>query len=275
MGTLHRRPPGETAMTLPAIGPAARALTEGECQAIADALDRKPDVHEAVHRARKTIRRLRSFLALLEHSALETAAADAALRRLGDGLSVLRDAHVVVETCARLASAQPEQPWQAVRIRLTARRDAILARTLARDPGFSRRRAALLRVAADLQAQPWDLLKRGDIRKGVARSERRAQKAEKRATRSHDADDLHRWRRRVRRLRMQLEALPAVDDVLITSAKQKGPGRQARALHTLGDRLGRQQDLRMVRNLVRVMPGLDGRRSLLAQIDAETAAALD
>jgi len=257
-------------MSPPAIGPAARALAARECSAIAEALSPQPDVHDAVHRARKTIRRLRALLALLDNSPLETDLVDAALRRLGQGLSALRDAHVVVDTCQRLAAQQPAQPWAPVCHRLTARRDARLAQALARDPAFARRHAALVRIARDLQAQPWESLRARDIRKGVARSERRTAKAEKRAARSRDTEDLHRWRRRVRRLRMQLEAVPA----LAASLKRRSPGRQARALHTLGDQLGQQQDLRMLRNLVRVMPGVDDRRGLLAQIDAEMAAAL-
>lgn len=261
-------------MSPPAIGPAARALAARECSTIAEALSPQPDIHDAVHRARKTIRRLRALLALLDNSPLETDLVDAALRRLGQGLSALRDAHVVVDTCQRLAAQQPAQPWAPVCHRLTARRDARLAQALARDPAFARCHAALVRIARDLQAQPWESLRARDIRKGVARSERRTAKAEKRAARSRDTEDLHRWRRRVRRLRMQLEALPVLDSALAASLKRRSPGRQARALHTLGDQLGQQQDLRMLRNLVRVMPGVDDRRGLLAQIDAEMAAAL-
>ncbi|MEN5039533.1 CHAD domain-containing protein [Stenotrophomonas sp. TWI1183] len=259
-------------MSPPAIGPAARALADRECRAIADALALQPDVHDAVHRARKTIRRLRALLAVLESSELETARTDAALRRLGQGLSALRDAHVVVETCQHLAAQHPARPWEEVCRRLTARRDVLLARALARDPAFARRQAALVRIAGDLQAQPWDALRARDLRKGLARSERRTAKAEKRAAHTGDPEDLHRWRRRVRRLRMQLEALPALDSALAASIKRKGPGHQARALHALGDQLGRQQDQRMVRNLVRVMPGVPERRALLAQIDAALAA---
>ncbi|RLK56322.1 CHAD domain-containing protein [Stenotrophomonas rhizophila] len=260
-------------MSPPAIGPAARALADRECRAIAAALALQPDVHDAVHRARKTIRRLRALLAVLESRDLETARTDAALRRLGHGLSALRDAHVVVETCQHLAAQQPAPPWSEVCRRLMARRDVLLARALARDPAFARRHAALLRIAGELQAQPWDALSARDLRKGLARSERRTAKAEKRAARTADPQDLHRWRRRVRRLRMQLEAMPALDSALAASVKRTGPGHQARALHALGDQLGRQQDLRMVRNLVRVMPGVPERRGLLAQIDAALAAA--
>ncbi|MEL3955005.1 MULTISPECIES: CHAD domain-containing protein [Stenotrophomonas] len=261
-------------MSPPAIGPAARALAARECTAIAEALSPQPDVHDAVHRARKTIRRLRALLALLENSHFETGQADAALRRLGQGLSALRDAHVVVDTCQRLAAQQPALPWAEVGRRLTVRRDARLAQALARDPAFARRHAALGRIVRDLQGQPWESLARRDLRKGLARSERRTAKAEKRAARSRDTEDLHRWRRRVRRLRMQLEALPTLDSALAASIKRSSPGRQARALHTLGDQLGWQQDLRMLRNLVRVMPGVEGRRALLAQMDAEGVVAL-
>ncbi|ROP80556.1 CHAD domain-containing protein [Stenotrophomonas rhizophila] len=258
-------------MTPSGIGPAARVLAQRECDAIADALECQPDVHAAVHRARKTIRRLRALLALLDNSALTTTTADAALRRLGNGLSALRDAHVVVETCERLAAAQPAQPWKEVCRRLKARREKLLARALAHDPGFARRQAALLRIGTDLLAQPWGLLKAADVRRGLARSERRTANAAKRAARSHDAEDLHRWRRRVRRLRMQLEALPLLAPSRAVPIKGHGrnKNKQARALHALSDQLGGQQDLRMVRNLVRVMPGLSERRALIEQIDAD------
>ncbi len=256
------------------IGSATGALVRRECLAINDALNGFSNVHDSIHAARKAVRRLRALLALVAETALDLDQADNTLRRLGDGLSALRDAHVAVETCDRLSAQAPVPSWALVRGHLLQRRDRMLARALTGDPAFARRRASLARVAGRLQAQPWSSLTNREINKAMARSERRTAKAEKRAARTGDPQDLHRWRRRVRRLRMQLEALPALDSALGALIKRKGLGHQARALHALGDQLGRQQDLRMVRNLVRVMPGVPERRGLLAQIDAALAAAL-
>lgn len=255
------------------VGVAASALAGRECLAIDQALRGLSSVHESIHAARKAVRRLRALLALMMKTSLDLDRVDIALRRLGDGLSALRDAHVAVESSERLAAFGPTHSWSLVREQLQQRRDRKLARALASDPAFARRCVTVARVTRLLQAQPWASVTPSQISKAMARSMRRVAKAEKRAVRSGDPEDLHRWRRKVRRLRMQLEVLPALDAALAASVKRKRPGREARTLHMLGDQLGRQQDLRMVRNLVRVMPGVPDRGVLLAQIDADRTAA--
>lgn len=248
-------------------GSAAHALARQACRDIEQALSPGGDAHESVHAARKAIRRLRALLALLERTDLALGDADAMLRRLGDGLSGLRDAHVAVETAALLAARAPTAPWPYVIGRLQARRDAWLRRALAGDPAFGRRRDRVRRVGALLDAQPWAAITLSQVRAGLARSANRVRKAERRAHRHPEPERLHRWRRKVRRLRMQVEAMPYLDAHLSKVPHVRGGGGEAKALHQLSTQLGWQQDLRMLRNLVRVMPGVTDRRQLLAQID--------
>lgn len=251
-----------------AAGPLVRALALSECQAVAQALVPGPQVHESVHVARKAIRRLRALLALLERTALDLERADGLLRRLGDGLSALRDAHVAVETAARLGRHQAGPAWAGVVLRLQARRDAVLQRALNGDPGFARRQRSLQRIAGLLEAQDWACVRPLQIRDGLRRSAQRAAKAEKRARASVDPEVLHRWRRKVRRLRMQLEAMPQLDAALAKAHGHKQDDKHTKALHRLSDHLGRQQDLRLLRSLLRAMRAVDGKKALLMQLDA-------
>jgi CHAD domain-containing protein len=256
-------------------GDAAHALARQACRDIEQALLLGTDAHASVHAARKAIRRLRALLALLDGTELALEDADAVLRRLGDGLSGLRDAHVAVETAALLAATAPTAPWPCVIGQLQARRDAWLRRALAGDPAFGRRRDRLQRVGTLLDSQPWATIRRAQVRVGLDRSLARAGKAERRAHRNPSPERLHRWRRKVRRLRMQLEAAPHLDPRLAKAHTARGGGGDAKALHRLSNHLGWQQDLRMLRNLVRVMPGVVDRRQLLAQIDLARTAPVD
>lgn len=228
-----------------------------------------------MHAARKAVRRLRSLLSLLSllgRSGLQLARADLRLRRLRRGLSSLRDGHVAVETAAPLAGRQPDLPWAAIATRLQRRRDGLMQRALGADPDFGRRQRVVERVLQDLATQPWDSLRRADLRTGLRRSQRRVLKAGARARHSADAEALHRWRRKLRRLRMQVEALPQLG-IALERGHPGGRDKPARALHRLSDRLGWSQDLQVLRNLLRGMREVEAKRALLDQIDAEQARA--
>ena len=135
-------------------GEAFRQRALHECAAIAAALSSASDPHPAVHSARKAIRRLRSLLALLQHAALDVEAADLGLKRLGHGLSRLRDAHVVVEVARQLQERVADPRWKGVIRMLVLRREGLLQATLQRDPGFARRLRVLAAVQQQLAVQP-------------------------------------------------------------------------------------------------------------------------
>lgn len=246
------------------IGAAARQLVQEECLAIANALATRSDIHVGVHSARKAIRRLRAVLALSateEHPLHRT---DRALQRLGRGLSALRDAHVLVETAQSLQAGAPAPGWAAVITHLRARRDRLLQRAFAQDPGFQKKQHVVQRVGLELDAQRWELVRKGDLRRALARSRRRVKKAAARARDSDDPETLHDWRRRVRRLRMQLEVMARLDSNLVKDQPGSDGGKHAKGLRRLSDALGREQDLRLLRNQIRAMPGLQDKAELMA-----------
>ncbi|HCR33912.1 MAG TPA: hypothetical protein DIV57_11115 [Stenotrophomonas sp.] len=250
-------------------GESVRKRAIQECRSIIAALSASDDPHAAIHAARKAIRRLRALLALLHDSALELDDADRRLQRLGDSLSDLRDAHVVVQAAVYLQDAHAAEAWPGIIARLVQRRDRLLQEALQRDPRFDRRVRRVVIVQEQLAKQPWAKLRRSTLRSNLERSQRRARKAALRASDDGGTDAIHRWRRKVRRLRMQLDVAQALK---LHAGHAERKSSDARALHRLSDVLGERQDLQLLRNLVRAMPAADGKARVLDQLrDAEAA----
>lgn len=172
--------------------------------------------HEGVHQARKRLRRTRAALALGRKAlGREGRRLDEDLGRLCRGLSPLRDAQALIEGLQRLPASEPAPLAAALPdmvVLARRRRDECLARSLARDPDFQRRRARLQAMATRLEALDWSDVKPRAVAKSVARSEERLAKARRRANR--DPGDDARWhamRRRLRRLRQQDHLLAALE----------------------------------------------------------------
>jgi CHAD domain-containing protein len=251
------------------LGEQFQAQAKRECRTIRRKLVAKRHLHGAVHEARKAVRRLRALVELIDDRIEDAAHADRALERLGDSLSTLRDASVVIEAAEKLAKHHPGPVWKTITTRLHDRCEKIIAQTLQDDPNFNRRLALLVCVEARMAAWPWDELRRKDLESSLRASQRRVEKARRRATESNESEDLHRWRRRSRKLRMQLEVVGKADAHIANKASTSTSRHQIRALRRLSDKLGWHQDLVVLRNLIRRMRGLDGRDTALAAISRE------
>lgn len=241
-----------------AIGRSIRA----ECLSASAQLQAAGEVHTRIHEARKAIRRARSLLALVDDR-LDVEAANRALERLGDSLSILRDARAAVETAARVAKRDGPGRWAPVVRALRRRAGDAARRVLDADPRFAKRAAAIQRTVGRLDTLCWEEVSPRDIRHALKRQRKRVERAAKRARKDPTADKLHRWRRRVRRLRMQLEALSqlGIEGVSVE------PG-QRKKLQALSDDLGWNQDLDVLARIVGRLPGLDERKALLTRLDA-------
>jgi len=240
-------------------------MARDECRAIARALAARRRIHPAIHEARKGIRRLRALLALVEHRIPEAEKIDRSLERLGDGLSLPRDAHVVVDTARRVAGSHRKR-WRPAIEALSVLRDARLERLLASDPGFLKRRALLRRLEAQLDFLDWSKLRLDDFTTGIEHSQRRVESAEKRAALESSPENTHRWRRRVRRMRFQLEALGRASPRTLNAFSRKHPSRNPKVLHKLGDALGDRRDEQMLEAALKRVTGLPNRPELIAQL---------
>jgi CHAD domain-containing protein len=251
----------------------ARGLLMKDGQAILDALPASTDQNDAIHAARKAIRRMRALLALLVADDLDLDREDVALRRLGKGLSDMRDAHVVVETARRLQALHPDPGWEPVIDALELRRTRVLQRSLAEDAGFLKRRMIVERVLDRIEAQPWEAVRKRSIRAALATSERRARKAAERAAHDDDPEIVHRWRRKVRRLRMQLDAAQELGAIQGHGDGLAAVVRKGKTLHKISERLGWSQDLKLLQNLVRNLPASEGKGVVMKSMEQELKAA--
>jgi CHAD domain-containing protein len=133
-------------------------------------------------------------------------------------------------------------------------------------PGFERRRRVIGQFVQRLQDQPWQSVRCAAVRDALERSERRVKKAGTRAQHDPDPEQVHRWRRKLRRLRMQLDAAQHIG-ALHGREGHAAVVRKAKSLHRTSDQLGWQQDLRLLRNLVRNLPASAGKSEVLATIE--------
>jgi CHAD domain-containing protein len=212
---------------------------------------RKPDLHEAVHDARRAIRRTRAVLALartpLGEAYYQTAVAP--LRAAGRGLSRLRDSHSVIEALERIpprAVFPKEARTRLVNLLIGHReRLASNATPVLRAADRWLARAA---ITVPLWFAPMDAASlREGLRRGCARAARAA-----RAARDDPGDLLlHRFRQRTRVHSLQVEILrdcwPDVVDAQADEAKR------------LAQTMGAERDLFLLqRRLLRLRRPLSG-----------------
>ncbi len=238
-----------------------------ESKAIDRALASARDPHKGVHEARKAIRRLRALLSFGgKIFGAEGERLDRALRALGRGLSRLRDAQVAVATMQTLARRDKAHAdtWRGAIEALSARRAELLAQAMIVDPAFGRRRRRLAAVGKAIENLPWDALDDAAIADELERSRKRVDKAAKRSEDTGTAASVHRWRRRVRRLRMQLLALDTLREGGIRIRGIRNEHAALKEQTKLADALGKQQDLHVLRTILRGMPGLPERERTLA-----------
>jgi CHAD domain-containing protein len=258
--------------TAPTIAEALASFAVRECRTAMRALADAKQRHRGVHEARKAIRRLKSLLTLAAEPFAESLPSiEATLGRLATGLSPLRDAYVAVNTARMVAGPMPSSEWRHAIEALEHRSEGRLVAALARDPRFLKRRRELRDLAATIEALPWQEVRRDTVEQAIARSERRVAKAHKRASHHPSPVNLHRWRRRARRLRMQLDAWRKVLKVTGKSSHHRAHEDKAaaHAMSKLSDALGAKQDLRALRTALRSLREPEAVAPLLEHIRQE------
>lgn len=229
------------------------------------------DPHQAVHEARRAIRRGRSLLRLLrgtlDRGALE--ALDQPWRSAGLRLGRLRDAQSVVEALdgllRRETDAIPAATGALLRRRLLQRRQRMLRR----------HRGEILHAHAALEdgdrygAERWVNARWRTLLRALADTYRRGRQARALALAvPEDEERRHRFRRRTRDHYLQLERFLALCPAVIEA--------QAENAKKLAQALGRERDLGLlavvVARLRRPIPGAD---ALTMAIAAQRRALLD
>ena len=199
------------------------------------------DPVEAVHDARKHVKKLRALLRLVRPAlgARAYRAESAALRDVGRGLSATRDADVLVATVAalaqRFAGRLQAATFDGVRAALARSAGAPGEAAAERATAIAELRAAAARVEEwPLEGAGW-----GTVVAGIARAYRRGREAGTAAEEEPTAERLHEWRKRVKDLwyheRLLAPAWPAVI------------GAHGEEAHVLSELLGEEHDLAVLR----------------------------
>lgn len=259
------------------MGPALQAMTLAQLYRIDEHLKhRGQHPHAAIHEVRKAVRRFRSILALCVGVDPEVLPrVGISIRGIGKKLSRLRDAHVVTETATAMRQHGGDvEIWRDVRAALKKERDALLTQMLADDPGFARLRKRALVGATKVAAMSFRTLTCEGILLALHESAERMREAERDAKDSTRAAVRHRWRRRIRRLRLQLECFQemARDETLPAAVRAEAHWVLSEALDTmpsvatltfLADTLGANQDIANLRAVLRRQDDLPFRDELL------------
>lgn len=194
-----------------------------------------------VHQTRKSIKRLRAYTRLLRDLPLPAAAdrsaqaLNALLRATAHALEESREATVALDTFGRLKRPVSIRAadWRALGQRL--RRKAETRRKPTRRV-LDTAGAQLEQARETIAALPDSKLKPADLRRGLRKSCKRARKAFRELT-SGNAEALHEWRKRAKRL----EAIQALLDPLLDAQAV-----EARSLDELTELLGLHHDLHVL-----------------------------
>lgn len=164
--------------------------------------------HKGVHQARKSIRRVRSILALA--GAALGPGAEALSHLLSEvnlALSHIRDAQALVEAIDHLAAQTQDGNWLRVlaraRARAVAGRLVVLRAALAADPELLQARNRLAEIKAALNELAWSAVSVGELEAAFSLGRKKTRKAAIKAGRTGEDEDWHRWRRKARRQSQQ------------------------------------------------------------------------
>jgi CHAD domain-containing protein len=222
-----------------------------------EGIDRKRAADAAVHDARKSVKKVRAILRLLERPLGRHYAADNdRLRKAARQLSNLRDADAMLQTfaalCATYAAILTSSIQSAVNRGLRSRRRALWRRA----GTFVRRALRDLRRARRTVPERIETCARASAaRTGYVRGYRRARAAMAPITMASDAAEFHRWRRRVK---------DHWYHVRLFAPRHRSLTARAQSLRRLETDLGDDHDLAVLRDVLLGEPEKFGRAKITA-----------
>lgn len=244
-----------------------RRLSLDEFDRAIGGLTQGSDLDQAVHEARKSMKRLRALLRLIRDTLGEDVyrAENERLRDAGRLIGPVRDSAVLVAEVSgirqRYSSHLRRTTMEGIESRLIERHAAI-KQALADDPARLRDVVVALR-SARARYRVWPI--EGDdaagargrtpvehsfdvLRSGLERTYRRGRKEMRRARDHPTGHNFHQWRKRVKYLRHQMELLQPLWPEMI--------GGYVSVLTDLGELLGEEHDLSELLRLIASEPGL-------------------
>jgi len=159
---------------------------------------------DAIHEARRRVKKARAVLALIEADrGRGVAKSDKGLRAVNRRLSPVRDASAMIETLRKLHAQHPElfseHVYARLRRRMSARMQDVM-REAGRSGGWKQAGRTLRKL--EKAARRWRTAHKGfaALAPGIRKTHRRARKALARARDTNAAADFHEWRKAVKAL---------------------------------------------------------------------------
>lgn len=216
------------------------------------------DLHHGVHQVRKRCKKLRALVRLLHRTDPALSRREnAAFRDTARRLSELRDHAALVEAFDGLAAHTTlrGETEQAVRTALLARRDAAEPAS-----GSAVQAARRELVQAGERVAHWPLPDTGFalLSGGLHRTYRQARRGLDTADAQRSTESFHQWRKRVKDHRYQLRLLQDVWPPVLRAHR--------RELHALGELLGDDHDLAVLRGTLDADPGGLGGEVAVAEV---------
>ncbi|MGE8225135.1 MAG: CHAD domain-containing protein [Stenotrophomonas sp.] len=224
-----------------------------ECQVLRRSFWISDNPHENVHSARKSIRRLRSVLALFGRDDGGMLLLSKRLQTMAYGLSSLRDAHVALELATQMAREERDgngSAWATSINRLAELEQALLKQVLIDDPGFELQRTEVETLCVRLRTSCTFHVRASQIRQALEYSEHRLDRARHAAHRRPEAGSIHRWRRKARRFKMQLQTVARLNETAQVSLAVHSRKSHRNELGHVVDALGYIQDVYLLRALL-------------------------
>lgn len=230
----------------------AREQLDRAIKALVTGIDADPV--EAIHTARKSIKKARALLRLARGSlsSEQRTVANAILRSAAGRLSGLRDADVMLQTLEGLAEQISPDVMEAARARLEHERRVDSARAAA-ELAIEELRG----VARSLEDWSFGVEGWRALRPGLRRTYRDARRTMRRAREQPSIENLHEWRKRVKDTWYEMRLLAPVCGPIVAGAAEEAD--------SLAELLGDDHDLGVLREKV---ADLD---SLVTLIDARRA----
>ncbi len=222
-------------------GEGLRRIVREQMDAVCAVLRKGGDPVEAVHEARKSLKKLKAMfrLAAPKFGNRRRQAEKAALQNAGRLLGPMRDAEVRLKTLAALIQTAPakEHDFAAIRAVFETRRNEADAKAT-----ITKRRVLAHLDAARGRLQNWPLktLTQEELRASVCKTYRQGRRALAEYRRSPSPAAFHTWRKRVKELWYQLR-------ILRRAFSKSKADRRIKKLDALGQLAGDAHDLDALR----------------------------
>lgn len=179
---------------------ALRRIAQEQIDKAMASADRRDDLHEGIHDARKKCKKLRGLIRLVRPAFPAYGAENAAIRDAARHLAALREHGAARETLDRLIATRPDD---IDRTAAECLRDALDKRAEAETIGDLEPRLAAFRVdlgACRARSADWTLDRTGfvAIAGGLHGTYAKARKAMRTARKTHTPEDLHAWRKQAK-----------------------------------------------------------------------------